>query len=66
MAEGEIFKALALNEKNEWAYLHLGDIYRESGMCEAATEAYGRALMIAPEFELAYEHQQLACEGVEH
>lgn len=61
MAESALLRALELAPQNKWAFLHLGDVYRNEGRCEEAESAYRRALEIDPAFELAQEHQQENC-----
>ncbi len=61
MAEEEIEAALKLNPQNKWAYLHLGDVYRQAGMCEEARRAYRDALVVDPLFNLAVTRLGMQC-----
>jgi Tfp pilus assembly protein PilF len=63
MAEAEIRQGLELSPENEWAYLHLGDIYRQAGRTDEAAAMYERALEIAPKSEAARERLQALHEG---
>jgi Tfp pilus assembly protein PilF len=58
----EIRGALALQPENKWAHLHLGDVYRNAGLCKEAEESYRQALEIDPAFDLAATHLEAACE----
>jgi hypothetical protein len=62
MAKEEIDRALDLNPQSRWAYLHLGDVYREAGLCEEAKQAYNHALEIDPSFDVAVAHLEITCE----
>jgi tetratricopeptide (TPR) repeat protein len=55
MAENEIQEAMRLEPHNPWAYLHLGDIYRQNGRETDACNTYRKVLQIAPDNRLAGE-----------
>lgn len=62
-AEAEIQKALMLEPRNQWAYYHLGEIYRQEGRIDEAIVMYKQALDIAPDFEIALEQLQSLPDG---
>ena len=58
-AEAEIRRALELAPENEWAYYHLGEIYRLEGRADDARVMFEQALNINPEFGAAQKRLQL-------
>jgi tetratricopeptide (TPR) repeat protein len=61
-AEAELRQALLLQPENQWAWYHLGEIYRQEGRVEEAIRMYTQALEIAPDFEIALERLKLLTE----
>ena len=58
-AEAEIRRALELAPENEWAYYHLGEMYRLEGRADDARRMFEQALDINPEFGTAQKRLQL-------
>jgi len=63
MAESDIRRALELAPENEWAYYHLGEIYRLEGRVDDARMMFRQALDINQEFKAARRGLQLVGEG---
>lgn len=57
-AEAEIRKALILDPQNQWAYYHLGEIYRQEENITEAVIMYKQALKNDPDFKIAQEKLQ--------
>jgi tetratricopeptide (TPR) repeat protein len=53
LAEAEIRRALELGVQQQWAYYHLGEIYRQEGDTVRARAMYQQALEIDPAFAVA-------------
>ena len=60
-AEALLLKAIELAPQNQWAFYHLGEIYRQESMETEAREMYKRALALDPDFSIVQE--QLAALG---